>query len=136
MIEKEDANKIKEILEKTELIRDSEPPAKEFTFKGRHTKLEKRVTKTLKLRNLVTFKPSYPDLLVFNEKSGAFCFVEVKSRYDRPTYWQNRTFKLFRKLGLPVVVVKPDDPFVEEEKFTVGKRFLGTVLKAMRKCEH
>ena len=90
------------------------------------TKTEEEVADYLEYwEEIKVFRPSYPDFIVYNPKTDAFCFVEVKSRYDTTSYRQSQTFKLMRELGLPVIVVKPK----EEERLGFYRRIRDAMVE-------
>lgn len=88
---------------------------------------ELEVATLLESRQLVAKKIHAPDFLVYNKETRRFCFVEVKSRRSRPSYPHRETFKKFRMVGLPVVVIYPDAPD--------AMKYMGLVKKALVKVE-
>jgi len=86
------------------------------------TPLELEAVTLMESRQLVALKIHAPDFLVYNKETKRFCFVEVKSHRSRPTYPQRETFKKFRMVGLPVIVIYPDSR---------KKNYMSKILKAM-----
>jgi len=69
------------------------------------TKAERKVAEWMKNNRLNVMKGSFPDFFVFSN-AHEFCFVEVKTYADTPSYAQSMTFKAMAEVGIPVIIVK------------------------------
>jgi hypothetical protein len=68
------------------------------------TKAEKKVAEWMENNRLNVVKGSFPDFFV-STKAHEFCFVEVKTYSDTPSYAQSMTFKAMADVGIPVIIV-------------------------------